>query len=257
MSLRATRRFVALAAGMLLLSATAQAEQFRVTFENLQPTGGFSLTPAWVGFHDGTFDVFDTGSAASSDLEALAELGNTAPLSSTFNATTTGVDATLTAGAPPIFQPGESASAVINAGAANNYFSYASMIIPSNDTFIGNGNPMAFDVSGLANGQSLTIDVTRFYDAGTEENDPLDGGAFVDGVDATQGTAEGGVITLDDLASFNAEFLNTNTPLGQVTAPLQSVIGRFTITAVPEPGSLGFLGAIGASLLAFRRRRRN
>lgn len=256
MSLRATHRLVAVVAGTMFLATTAQAEQFRVTFENLQPTGGFSLTPAWVGFHDGTFDVFTTGDAASAELEALAELGNTAPLSTAFNTANSDFsDATLTAGAPPIISPGEIATQVINGG-DNSYFSYASMIIPSNDTFIGNGDPLAFNVGNLGINESLTIDVTRFYDAGTEVNDPLDGGAFVAGVDGTLGTDEGGVITLDDFASFNAEFLNTNTPLGVVNAPLQSVIGRFTITAVPEPGSFGFLGALGASLLSFRRRRR-
>ncbi len=258
MSLRATRRFVAVMLGTFLTVLPAQAEHFRVTFENLQPTGGFSLTPAWVGIHDGTFDVFDGGAVASSELEALAEVGNTAPLSAAFNATANGADTTLTAGAPPIFQPGETATREINSGAGNTFFSYASMIIPSNDTFIGNSNPMGIDLSGLGPNGTLTVDVTRFYDAGTEINDPTDGAAF--STDAPNGggggTAENGVITLDDFASFNAEFLNTNTPLGQVTAPLQNVIGRFTITAIPEPGAAGFLGALGVALAAFRRRRR-
>ena len=244
-------------------SSVVQAEQYRITFENLQPTGGFSLTPAWVAVHDGTFDVFDPGAAASSELEAIAELGNTAPLSAAFNAASTGADATLGsvsgAGDPPILSPGESATGVLTTTAGNNFFSYASMVIPSNDTFIGNSNPALFDLSGLGINQSLTIDVTRFYDAGTEINDPANGAAFsTDGTTPPNGTGgadENGVITLDDFASFNAEFNGTNTPLGQITAPLGGIIGRFTITAVPEPGSVAFFGVLGIGM-AMRRRRR-
>jgi hypothetical protein len=49
---------------------------------------------------------------------------------------------------PPI-GPGETASAVFSLdalAATSRYFSYASMIIPSNDAFIANGNPTAFRI---------------------------------------------------------------------------------------------------------------
>lgn len=64
----------------------AAAVQVRVTVENLSPTGGTLLTPVWVGFHDGTFDLYDRGGVASPALERLAEDGNTAPLSAAFAA---------------------------------------------------------------------------------------------------------------------------------------------------------------------------
>jgi hypothetical protein len=30
-----------------------------VTIEDLAPTNGTNQTPQWVGFHDGTFDLYD------------------------------------------------------------------------------------------------------------------------------------------------------------------------------------------------------
>lgn len=241
-----------------LCAAQANAAQFRVTFENLQPTGGFALTPAWVGFHDGTFDVFDTGSAASAQLEALAELGDVAPLRTLFAGN--GTDAVLAQpagfGGAPVVEPGEIATAIVNTGAGENFFSYASMVIPSNDTFIGNSNPLAFGLPTTI-GDVVTIDVARFYDAGTEINDPNNGAAFsTTGGGGAGGVAEGGLITLDDLASFNGEFNGTIAPTGQITSPLQLNIARFTITAIPEPGSVAFFGVFGLAMAMTRRRRK-
>ena len=66
----------------------ANAQQaVQVTFENLQPADGFYLTPVFAGFHDGSFDVFDAGTAASASLEAVAEDGMFAGLQADFTAT--------------------------------------------------------------------------------------------------------------------------------------------------------------------------
>lgn len=263
MSAKATKILVAMVLGALT-ALPAQAQSFLVTFENLQPTNGFSFTPVWIASHDGTFDVFNGGAAASPELEALAELGDVGPLRGLFAGSGAGIDRALPgngfgAGSPPIFTPGDSATISLNDG--GDYFSFASMIIPSNDAFIGNSDPMTYNIGNLNVGDSLTIDITRFYDAGTEVNDPTDGAAFsTDGTtppNGQGGTDENGNVTLGDFANFNATFLNTNTPNGQVTAGLQNVLGRITITAVPEPGSLGFLGALGVVLGTFRRRRRS
>jgi len=65
---------------------------------------------------------------------------------------------------------------------AFQYFSYASMILPSNDQFIGNGNPFAFtlfDAAGNYLGdQTIGVFGTDAYDAGTEQN-ITDGAPFV------------------------------------------------------------------------------
>ena len=55
--------------------AHAQHEPLRIDVENFGPTGGFFLTPVWYGLHDGSFDLFNVGEAASSALEMIAEDG--------------------------------------------------------------------------------------------------------------------------------------------------------------------------------------
>ena len=53
----------------------------------------------------------------------------------------------------------------------NQYFSYAAMVIPSNDAYVANGNPLAhalFDESGNFIGAEITILGTSVNDAGTD-----------------------------------------------------------------------------------------
>ncbi|MEM7570909.1 MAG: PEP-CTERM sorting domain-containing protein, partial [Pseudomonadota bacterium] len=66
-SLTLTTLKVSAASALCLLTAAtaAQAATIRVTVENLAPVDGFSLTPVYLGFHDGSFDLFDVGAAAS------------------------------------------------------------------------------------------------------------------------------------------------------------------------------------------------
>ena len=77
----------ALVAGGVVLSAAqpAEAVKVRVKIENLSPADGVFFTPAWVGFHDGTFDTYDGGQPLSVPLgpgvmEPLVEDGATGPL---------------------------------------------------------------------------------------------------------------------------------------------------------------------------------
>ena len=62
----ARRALGAAALATLAPAALAQAGLYRVvvTAENLAPNGGTFQTPVWVGFHDGTFDIYDQGSPA-------------------------------------------------------------------------------------------------------------------------------------------------------------------------------------------------
>jgi hypothetical protein len=147
----------------------------RVT--NEAPLGGTCLTPVWIGFHDGMFDTYDRGVALSPAMERLAEDGNNAPISSMFaDAEGTAFDATV--GTAPIC-PGQSAEFSVRVVAQPGvpyYFSYASMILPSNDAFVANGNPMAHQVvneDGEFNELSIEIMGSAVLDAGTEVNDEL------------------------------------------------------------------------------------
>ena len=71
-----------LAAG---LAAICQGVPIRVTIANLAPANGTFLTPVWVGFHNGTFDLYDSGAAASAALERVAEDGDTGALTTAFS----------------------------------------------------------------------------------------------------------------------------------------------------------------------------
>ncbi len=150
-----------------------------VVIENLAPTGGTYLTPVWVGFHDGGFDLYDNGAPVSAGLERLAEDGSTAPLSAEFDAAGNGtVQATLLSdfGIPPL-APGETATMTFMLDGDNNgnrFFSYASMVIPSNDAFIANGDPRAhkiFNGGGHFRGADFIVYGSAVRDAGSELND--------------------------------------------------------------------------------------
>ncbi|MEM9530496.1 MAG: spondin domain-containing protein [Pseudomonadota bacterium] len=177
-----------LLAGGLLMAGTAAAEPVRVTIENLAPAQGVFFTPVWLGFHDGSFDLYDMGAPASPGLEAVAEDGNNDVLSAEFvSAAPDGIDLVLTeppgfAGAP-VFDPGGRSSVTVDLDPQTQRFmTYASMILPSNDAFFGNDNPQAveiFDGEGnFAGPISFLIRGERVLDAGTEANTESDAAFF-------------------------------------------------------------------------------
>ena len=182
---------------------TAQTIDVRVDISHNGPDGGVAITPAWIGFHSGSFDSYNGGLTAQPGLESIAEDGSTALVSSQFldfDATNGGytyvgpgpadalvrtgdlrdqyrVDGTIGSetGPPPI-QPGETVSQnfTIRTDGSNRYFSYLSMVLPSNDFFLANGDPLAHDLMSLYDGQgSISFNIggnnaSPVNDAGTE-----------------------------------------------------------------------------------------
>ncbi len=266
--LRHRRLAVAVAVFTFVGSAsTSEATELRISVTNHLPAGGFALTPFWLAVHDGTFDMFDPGVAADAPIETLAELGNAAPLGMALGGA--GVSTVLTSGGPvPPLRPGDTNMTTLQVAmpGTQRFFSYASMVVPSNDLFVANGNPLAFELFDMMGNflgdQTIEIHGARVWDAGTEVNNVLDGGAFVQGIDATLGTEEGGVVHLffsrgtaaDELESI----LGTMTPPGDVISSLfgsDTLLATITITAIPEPSSLA-LGLIGVGLAALVARRK-
>ncbi|MEL6713067.1 MAG: spondin domain-containing protein, partial [Planctomycetota bacterium] len=204
----------------------------RVTVRNEAPDTGTFLTPVWIGFHDGSFDIYDQGVAATAGLESLAEDGDAAALGAEFQASGAGtVEGLLTGVLGPMegpIAPGETVSGVFRLSgtdASARYVSYASMVIPSNDAFVANGNPMAlevFDAGGAFQAPGLTDAGTDVLDAGTEVNDEsTTNTAFFGQAAPNTGTTEGGVVTnhpgflaagmggiLDDAMFAGADFEN-------------------------------------------------
>ncbi len=168
----------------------ADGEAVQFTFENLQPGDGFFFTEAWVGLHNGDFDLFDAGERATPGLEALAEGGNTELLGSEFAAPGR-LQATVGNGDVQFISPGEVIEGSIDIINPQNYryVSFASMLIPTNDAFFGNDDAIEiFDADGNFNGP-ITIEITGadLYDAGTEVNDAQGAAGFSLGFDGVNG----------------------------------------------------------------------
>ncbi|HHP7232100.1 MAG TPA: spondin domain-containing protein [Xenococcaceae cyanobacterium] len=175
-----------------------------VTIENLAPTGGTFLTPFWVGFHNGGFDSYERGSAITPGLERLVEDGDTAAFSQEFLASGNGlVDGTISgaAGREGVIDPGETASATFTLdrnAATSSFFSYASMVVPSNDAFIANGDPLLrplFDEAGDFIGADFIVAGDQVLDGGTEVNDELaESTAFFSQTTPNTGVTQNGVV---------------------------------------------------------------
>jgi len=255
-----SRLILALGGSVCGLAFSARAETVTVTVQNLAPENGTWLTPVWVGFHNGGFDIFDYGSPAGEALERLAEDGNTAVLAADFAAGGTGsAQGTLNAIGP--IGPGASVSMMFDLDGTlptSRFFSYASMVIPSNDAFIANGNGMShpiFDMTGNFLGADFIVPGTEVSDAGTEVNDEIpENTAFFGQTMPDTGVDENGVVhlhpgylppgsggILDDPMFANADFTQPGYHMAR-------------ITIVPEPASLTMLA--GLALLIRRRRRR-
>ncbi|MEL6554460.1 MAG: spondin domain-containing protein [Cyanobacteria bacterium J06621_11] len=260
-------------ASTLMLSAnqSANAASIRITVDNLAPENGTFLTPAWFGFHDGSFDLYDRNEPISAGLERLVEDGTIDPLNAEFAAAGAGTvqGAILgTALTPGPIDPSESASFTVDLDAAassSRYFSYASMVIPSNDFFIANGNPLAhqiFDDAGNFLGADFIVAGSEVLDGGTEVNDELpENTAFFGQAAPDTGVVEGGGVTLapgfipggnilssDDF--FNADFTAPGYNVARFRVELVEDNGA---TDVPEPGIVLGLLALGG-VMAGRRR---
>ena len=254
-----------------LVATPCRATMLQISVVNNQPAGGFVVTPFWFGVHDGTFTTFTPGtSTTGTAIQQVAELGSPAPLLASFagHGSQTSLQSN---GAIPPFQAGETASSLLDVQnpTTNRYLSFAAMLVPSNDWFLGNANPTGiqlFDASGNFGGtRTIQIFGRNIWDAGTEVNDITFGSAFIAGVNIADHTAENGVAHLVDLAGADATYLNSilgrQTPVGYNITHLISandLIATITISAVavPEPSTFVLMGIGGASLLIATLKRR-
>lgn len=209
-----------------------------VTIENLAPENGTFITPVWVGFHDGEFDTYDRGRPASPGLESLAEDGDAGGISAEFLASGNSIDGTLigTEGIEGPIDPGETVSQTFTVDSddpSSRYLNYASMILPSNDAFIANGDSNSvpvFDESGNFIGADFIVYGDGVLDAGTEVNDEAESStAFFGQTTPNTGEAEEGVVELHPGFIAEGRILSEDGSDDNAVAP-------FTNADFTEPG---------------------
>ena len=266
-----------LVAGFVFIAISGlvvQEKYISIHIENTSASDGFFFLPFWVAPHNGGFDSYDGGALASNfpGITEIAEGGNTGPISTAFDASAAGLawgaQATQTAvsfaGDAPVFSPGESSTFTLDVGdsSVNRYFSYASMVIPSNDLFVANGNPFAhaiFDVDGNFNGPTVIEIYGRdVNDNGSEFNDATAGAAFsaLGGDSISESENIRNFFTEGTDIAYLESFIGTGTANGSTIGSAfgrDDLIARITINQVPTPGGLAAL-ALGG-LVGVRRRR--
>ncbi|MEM1379499.1 MAG: spondin domain-containing protein [Pseudomonadota bacterium] len=259
--------------------ASAHAVSLTITVENTQTVSangnGLSLTPVWFSFLDTsqTFDAFDVGANASAAVEEIAEVGSFGQLDDAVDAAQSdGITGAVIApgGVAPTIDPGETGVFVVEVDPfANDWFQFLSMVVPTNDTFVGNDAPVdLFDDDGVFFGtQTFDLTLANTYDAGTEDNVFLEGAAFLANVDGSTGITTSDPIGAAQATDFSAElladgltfldpvlaaaFFSGNTTLGTVTISLTP-----TASPVPVPGAALLFGSMLAGGGILRRRRK-
>ena len=255
--------FVLAALAMVAVcSSTFAQTQIQVEFTPNSPTG---FSPFSAVFHDGSFsEVFSPGDNLSgTGLELLAETGdNSVYLANASSSSNIGTNGSNLA-------PGESTTFTVTVDDANTEFNFASMVLFSNDWFVGNNG--SIDITSLLNaenGTELELDITSVYDAGTETEDYTGVGGSGFFPFSTSGTlgvdiSDGSVSVLDRSTNPYLDFTNTEnldlagfdpTSLDAFTAASLGTVRLPVVPSVPEPSSIFALSIAGMGLVTRRRR---
>jgi len=262
----------------LLRSADTILFRGTITVTNLAPVNGTCQTPPWVGIHDGSFDTYDSDRPIPEPFQHLAEDGNSTFVMEAF-AAANGTVWDGSVGDGPIC-PGEIATLEFQIEVQNgteHYFSYASMVLPSNDAWVANGNPekyTIFDEDGAFVPLDIVVMGSDVLDAGTEVNDeiPVNTAFLGQSVDGF-GDAEDDVVIdhpgfnpvgsggiLDDPRFVNADFTADDYKMMSITVEMGGDGGSSTTAPSMAPASASaptsflFTGAIfsfGALILSF------
>lgn len=242
---------LATAALVVLSCSAAHAATALVTVkvENLAPASGIAFAPLHLGFGNGSFDAFNIGQAATAPIISVAEGGAGAAWQAAFAAAEPAAVRGTVGG---LLLAGASASQTFSVDTALlPFFTYASMVVPSNDFFIGNDSALRlFDSAGQLMQSSFTLKARHIWDAGSEVFDPA-AAAFV----GTNGlrTPQNSVVALNfaELAAFNGLTTGAGyTFTSGLGAESDVYRVSFEVTAVPEPASTalmlaGLLGIFG------------
>ena len=183
------------------------------------------------------------------------------------------MDTTLTSGGSLAqFLPGQSNSTVLNISnpGVNQFLSFAGMVVPSNDFFMGNASPLQiFNSDGSFKGP-MTINIygSGIWDSDTEAQSTTTALTFIQGQTPGSGMQiTNGAVTSLFSESTATDFLNSinglTTAAGYTITHIPTSsdpIATIQISAVPEPASVVMLGVgvvgavVGCGAMRSRRR---
>ncbi|PVV12083.1 MAG: hypothetical protein B6D77_05870 [gamma proteobacterium symbiont of Ctena orbiculata] len=149
----------------LLFSANSLASDREISVEITNLTNAIYFTPLLVATHNRHTDLFEVGTAASANLQAMAEGGNIDGLIADVKASGGEYVANPASG---LLAPGATAEAVIERPRKRNRFlSVVGMLLPTNDGFVG------LDSLRVPKKKGTYTYYLHGYDAGTEANDEI------------------------------------------------------------------------------------
>jgi hypothetical protein len=152
------------ASTLMLASAATYAQDLTITFTNLSQ--GLHFTPIVTGAHAADHHLFMVGEAASAELQMMAEGGDISGLVSLLSNANANIDENPAAG---LLAPGMSTTYSLTNDSANTHLSLTTMILPTNDGFVGLDG---WEIPTEAGTYTVYLNA---YDAGTEANDEIRG----------------------------------------------------------------------------------
>lgn len=245
-----------------LMATTASAATVEITVANAQGAGGLYLTPLLGIFHNGSYATFSTdpASRASAGVKLVAEegmVGVAAADAQAAGATTAVIANPAGFGGAPVLDPGEVTTLRIDLDTSSPvFFSFLSMIIPSNDTFIGSLSPTAYqlfdDMGKFVFRDAISVLIGDAWDGGTEADDG-NGAAFAPPTGTASTVTDTAISRLSNLDFLIGRPTAAGGLVQSASGTLATISFREVVAPVPLPAGLPLLMA-GLGALGFLRR---
>lgn len=149
---------------LVFASSSVMAQDMSITVTNL--TQGLHFTPILTSAHPSENHLFMSGETATAELQMMAEGGDISGLVSLLSNADANNSENPAAG---LLAPGMSSTYMLTNDSANTHLSMVTMILPSNDGFVGLDS---WEIPSEAGTYTINLNA---YDAGTEANNELRG----------------------------------------------------------------------------------